>query len=155
MRDLYEANALTAAKIRTINREACALLLRMAEAKRLVEAQKWAAALDKLHTLNLLPIASRGNISLIRSHASAFNTLPPVVARNIGNLLIWTITACGNQREVLRNSSFEVQQGNKGVMDEILQVARDMMVFAGLIRYKLAPRVFEVLARVGGDVGAY
>jgi len=40
-------------------------------------------------------------------------------------------------------------------MDEILQVARDVMVFAGLIRYKLAPRVFEVLARVGGDVGAY
>ena len=111
--------------------------------------------LQKLHTLNLLPIASRGQISLIRAHASAFNTLPPVVARNIGNLLIWTITACGNQREILRNSTFEIQQGNKSVMDEILQVARDMMVFAGLIRYKLAPRVFEVLARVGGDVGAY
>lgn len=155
MRDLYEANALANTKIKSTNREACALLLGMAEAKRLVEAQKWAAALDKLHSLNLLPISSRGNISLIRSHASAFNTLPPVVARNIGNLLIWTITACGNQREVLRNASFEVQQGNSGVMEEILQVAKDMMVFAGLIRYKLAPRVFEVLARVGGDVGAY
>ncbi|KAL1311313.1 hypothetical protein AAFC00_001491 [Neodothiora populina] len=155
MRDLYEAHALSNTKIKTTNREACALLLSMAESKRLIEASKWASALDKLHSLNLLPIASRGNISLIRAHASAFNTLPPVVARNIGNLLVWTITACGNQRDVLRNSSYEVQQGNSGVMAEILQVAKDMMVFAGLVRYKLAPRVFEVLARVGGDVGAY
>lgn len=46
MLDLYNANALAAAKVRTINREACNLLLGMAEAKRLVETQRWAAALD-------------------------------------------------------------------------------------------------------------
>lgn len=39
--------------------------------------------------------------------------------------------------------------------EELLQAAKDTMVFAGLVRYKLQPRVFEVLARVGGDVGAY
>jgi nuclear pore complex protein Nup93 len=39
--------------------------------------------------------------------------------------------------------------------DELLQKAKDLMVFAGLIRYKLPPRVFETLAREGQDVGAY
>jgi len=53
MRDLYEANALTAAKIKTTNRESCNLLLGMSEAKRLIEAQKWAAALDVSRFLNL------------------------------------------------------------------------------------------------------
>ena len=82
-----------------------------------------------------------------------FNSLPTLISRNIGNLLIWTITAAGNQREVLRQTEFE---GNRAALaDQCLQVAKDTMVFAGLIRYKLPPREFEVLARVGGDVGAY
>lgn len=33
----------------------------------------------------------------------------------------------------------------------LAQKAKDLMVFAGLIRYKLPPRVFERLAREGGD----
>ena len=43
----------------------------------------------------------------------------------------------------------------KRLADELLQKAKDLMVFAGLIRYKLPPRVFETLAREGQDVGAY
>jgi nuclear pore complex protein Nup93 len=39
--------------------------------------------------------------------------------------------------------------------DKLLQKAKDLMVFAGLIRYKLPPRVFETLAREGGEGGAY
>lgn len=181
MYDLYTAHTLAAAKIRPINREACVLLQGMTKAKRLIEAQDWARALDvshhpflpsllhtksvmlnplskqALHNLNLLPIKAAGAMATIRQKASDFNTLPPVVARNIGNLLIWTIAACGNERDVLRNHAFEVQQlGERGRVEEtLLQVAKDMMVFAGLVRYKLAPRVFETLARVGGDVGAY
>jgi nuclear pore complex protein Nup93 len=43
----------------------------------------------------------------------------------------------------------------KVLADQLLQKAKDLMVFAGLIRYKLPPRVFETLAREGQDVGAY
>jgi nuclear pore complex protein Nup93 len=156
MRALYESNQLHAAKIKPINRESCTLLLGMAEAKSLVASGRWAIALDALNNLNCLPISAGGNMSLIRATANAFSSLPPPVARNIGNLLIWTITCCGQQRDVLRSSAsgFE-ERGREKVAEDILQVAKDTMVFAGLIQYKLQPRVFEVLTRVGGDVGAY
>ena len=36
-----------------------------------------------------------------------------------------------------------------------VQTSRDVMVFGGLIRYQLPGRVWEGLARVGGDLGAY
>ena len=39
--------------------------------------------------------------------------------------------------------------------EELLQRAKDLMVFAGLIKYKLPPRVFEMLAREGGEGGVY
>jgi len=129
------------------------LLLGISDAKALVEAGKWASALDHIGSLNLLPLTATGRISIIRERANVFNSLPTLVSRNIGNLLIWVITSAGHQREILRSSEFEASR--EELADRCLQVAKDTMVFAGLIRYKLPGRVFDVLARVGGDVGAY
>lgn len=46
MLDLYSSNTLSSSKIKTINREACSLLLGMAQAKQLVETGRWALAID-------------------------------------------------------------------------------------------------------------
>jgi nuclear pore complex protein Nup93 len=67
---------------------------------------------------------------------------------------MWTITCCGRHREALLSSQYE-DWTRKKIADDLLQAAKDLMVFAGLIRYKLPPRVFEVLARAGQDVGVY
>jgi len=45
--------------------------------------------------------------------------------------------------------------GTRAIADRLLQQAKDLMVFAGLIRYKLPPRVFETLAREGQEGGVY
>lgn len=39
--------------------------------------------------------------------------------------------------------------------DELLGSAKDLMVFAGLVKYRLGERVWEAVTRCGGDVGAY
>ena len=173
MNELYKSNSLMFSKVKPSNRGLIEILLGIADCKATVEAGKWAAALDvciptltymsvlynslttmqQITALNLLPMRANGRISTIRERANVFNALPTLVSKNIGNLLIWIITCAGNQREVLRSSEFEPNR--QQLADQCLQVAKDTMVFAGLVRYKLPPRVFEVLARVGGDVGAY
>ncbi len=67
---------------------------------------------------------------------------------------MWTITCCGKQRDVLKSSQFE-DRTRAEMADALLTMAKDLMVFAGLIRYRMPPRVFEVLARSGQDVGVY
>lgn len=42
---------------------------------------------------------------------------------------------------------------NKEISDELLGSARDLMVFAGLVRYRLGDKVWEAVCGVGGDVG--
>ena len=37
-------------------------------------------------------------------------------------------------------------------MNQVMQNAKDLMVFAGLLKYKLPAGVFEVLAREGQEV---
>lgn len=46
----------------------------------------------------------------------------------------------------------EVRQG---LADTLLLMAKDLMVFSGMVKYKLPPRVYETLARAGADIGAY
>ena len=37
--------------------------------------------------------------------------------------------------------------------DGLLASARDLMVFAGLLKYRLGERVWEAICGAGGDVG--
>ncbi|KAI9861990.1 MAG: hypothetical protein M1813_005061 [Trichoglossum hirsutum] len=151
---LYNQNAMYFRKIRQTNRDACGVLLRMSEAKALVEAGQWAPALDIITSLSILPLSASNDVYQIRSSAHAFPTLHPAVARNVGNLLMWTITCCGRQRESLRRSPFD-DATKRAMADELLGKAKDLMVYAGMIKYKLPPNVYEALASAGQEVGAY
>ena len=154
MISVYNANALYYQKIRPANRDTCGILLRMHDAKTLVAAGQWAEALDVIDALDLLPLHARGSIPDIRAHVNAFNALPQTVSRNIGPLLMWAITCIGRQREVLLGSGFE-DATRKGMGEELLQGATDLMVFVGLVRYRLGERVWDAVTRCGGDVGVY
>jgi len=72
--------------------------------------------------------------------------------------VVWAIIAISGEREVVsRHSSWDAGFGDdRGRMREMLAaMAKDLMVFAGLVKYKLPARVYDMLTRVGGDVGAY
>lgn len=177
---LYDANSLWWRKVSQLNRDTVGILYKLNNAKKIIEARDYTGALDvstpyqlailfhRYHTyikanqtflqrieeLNILPLRAAGNLSEIRASANSFAQYPPEIARNIGNVLLWCIGCCSRHREHLLSSGFDDQM-RKMLADQLLQKAKDLMVFAGLIRYKLPPRVFETLAREGQDVGAY
>ncbi|KAL8790451.1 MAG: hypothetical protein Q9213_000603 [Squamulea squamosa] len=156
MISLYDSNPLYLARIRPVNRQTCGTLLRLSTIKSHIQAQNWAAALDTIAATNLLPLAAHGSIPAIRAHAATTNQLPQEVKRNLGNLLLWCIMAVGGQREVLQaqKGGFE-DQGREGVREELKGVGRDLMCFAGLVRYRLERGVWEAVVKAGGDVGGY
>ena len=114
-------------------------------------------AFQIIDSLKLLPLQAHASIPVIRACANKFNELTPVISRNIGPLLIWTITCIGQQREVLLSRQYGGGEGgmNKGISDELLGSARDLMVFAGLVKYRLGEKVWEAICSMGGDVGIY
>ncbi|KAF2843260.1 NIC-domain-containing protein [Patellaria atrata CBS 101060] len=154
MISFYDRDAGYFSRISTANRAACGVLLDMSRARALVAQHKWIEAVDLITKLELLPLTARGSIPQIRAHAQNFNALQPVVARNVGNLLMWAIACCGRRREeLLGEGGWEDVPSRRALADELLGKARDLMVFVGLVRYKLPPRVFEALARAGQDLG--
>ncbi|KAL8740793.1 MAG: hypothetical protein Q9190_006539 [Brigantiaea leucoxantha] len=150
MISLYQAHALYFQKIRPAHRETCGVLLQLAAAKSRVADSQWAAALDIIASLNILPLNARGSIPLIRAAAQNSNSLPQPVGRNLGPLLLWTITCIGRQREVLASGGFE-DATRKMMREELADAGRDLMTFAGLVRYRLEKKVWEAVTGVGGD----
>jgi nuclear pore complex protein Nup93 len=171
MISLYDSNEMFYGKIRPINREACMLLLRMMQAKTQVEAGRWAPALDvsnwsfppdlrytnseqAINMLGVLPLQANGSMALIRSSAQAFSSQPPIISRNIGHVIMWSITCIGHERQK-RTSGMYDSEVRQGLANDFLVAAKDLMVFSGMVKYKLPPRIYETLARAGAEIGAY
>ncbi|KAK1141432.1 nuclear pore complex subunit [Aspergillus melleus] len=151
---LYNMNAMYYQRIRQVNRDTCGLLLRMMEAKAEVQAGKWTSALDAINALNILPLRAKGSVPHIRSAAQAFSSFPPIISRNVGHVIMWSITCIGHERQRLDSGAYENEM-RQGLADELLVMAKDLMIFSGMVKYKLPPRVYETLARAGADIGAY
>ena len=110
-----------------------------------------------IDSLKLLPLQAHASIPVIRTCANNFNELAPMISRNIGPLLLWTITCIGQQREVLASRQYGGPRGgmNNVISDELLSSARDLMIFAGLVKYRLGDKVWEAICSTGSDVGIY
>ena len=67
---------------------------------------------------------------------------------------MWSITCIGQERENLSFGMYE-NEIRQGLANELLVMAKDLMIFSGMIKYKLRPRVYETLAHAGAGIGAY
>ncbi|PFH61538.1 hypothetical protein XA68_17041 [Ophiocordyceps unilateralis] len=152
MMAMYERDAMFYGKIQAENRVACHVLLEMSGIKKLVEAGRWAQALDKIRGLEILPLDAAGDASTIRAYASKFSALSQPVSINVPNLLMWTIICCLRQREQLTNGQFSGNEGTRRLMvDQLKQMTLDLTTYTSQLRYRFPPHLHEALARASAE----
>lgn len=174
MMGLYDSQPMYYENIRPAHKDACILLIRMMEAKIEVEAGRWPEALDvsprpaslyvlcitanrtiqAIDRLSVLPLRANGSMSHIRSAAQAFSSFPDIISRNIGPVIMWSIACIGYERHKQTSGPYETAT-HQGFAEQLLGMAKDLMVFSGMVKYKLPPKVYEALARAGAEIGAY
>lgn len=175
MMNLYRSSREYYSKIKAQTMDSCQILLQLSRARKNLEQGNWSYVVDVSYLLLTIPFTNQqtntsrvqdvtgsrvlptevgGNMSAIRNTAQAFNQLPAVVARTVGYVLLWTVLACSNNIERLKGMEFETG-AQIDAIQRCVSTSKDVMVFAGLIRFKLPGRVWEALARVGGEMGAY
>jgi nuclear pore complex protein Nup93 len=160
MISLYNDNAAYVNKISPTNRETCRVLLKLVSARAHLESNppRFMTALEELNDLDVLPLSAGGSIPIIRSLATKFGSLSQLLARCIGVSVVWAVRAIGGERDnIVRNGRWEAGYGGDvdGMKDQLGDMAKDLMVFAGLVKYKLPGRVYDMLTRAGGDVGGF
>ena len=157
---LYNDNAAYYNKITAENREMIGTLLNLLSARAHLEAQppRCMQCLEELNNNGILPLAANGDIPTIRAAASTFGSLPSQLARSAGLSIVWAIRAIGGERDkIMRDGTWDTGYGNDtdALKEQLGSMAKDLMVFAGLVKYKLPARVYDMLTRAGGDVGGY
>lgn len=65
---------------------------------------------------------------------------------------MWSITCISRERERMYSGVYENDM-RQTLVQELVVMAKDLMVFSGMIKYKLPPRVYETLAKAAGDIG--
>ncbi|KAM0720851.1 hypothetical protein Q7P37_003136 [Cladosporium fusiforme] len=151
-RNLYNSAAMYYGKINDTTAGNREILLHLADARRALESGQWPVAVDCIERAKVLPTDTAGNMTAIRAKAQAFNCMQPVVARTIGHIMIWAVIALANEHARLKNAEFDTP-AQQNVIQHCKSTAKDVMVFAGLIRYKLPGRVWETLAQAGQELG--
>ncbi|KAK0732639.1 Nup93/Nic96-domain-containing protein [Apiosordaria backusii] len=152
MMSMYEKDYMFWQKIGEPNRIACNVLMQMSEIKKLVEEQKWPQCLDKIKALDILPLSAHGDQGVIRQYSAHFAGLPPTVAINVPNLLMWTVVCCTKQREKLMFGGFAGNETTaRQMIDELKQMSVDLTAYTSQLRYRLPSHLHEALARASAD----
>ncbi|KAI7163410.1 NIC-domain-containing protein [Hortaea werneckii] len=152
--DLYASSTMYTDRIAERTISCCRVLMNFANARAALEKGNWSAAIDHITASRVLPTNADGNLSTIRGRAQNFNTMAIVISRTIGHVMLWTIVACSNHADRMRATEFETG-AQQDMLRQCSQIAKDVMVFAGLIRFKLPGKVWETLAAAGQELGAF
>ncbi|KAI7103998.1 NIC-domain-containing protein [Hortaea werneckii] len=152
--DLYASSTMYTDRIAERTISCCRVLMNFANARAALEKGNWSAAIDHITASRVLPTDADGNLSTIRGRAQNFNTMAIVISRTIGHVMLWTIVACSNHADRMRATEFETG-AQQDMLRQCSQIAKDVMVFAGLIRFKLPGKVWETLAAAGQELGAF
>ncbi|KAM5524511.1 hypothetical protein FOXYSP1_00554 [Fusarium oxysporum f. sp. phaseoli] len=152
MMSMYERDAMFYRRIQDQNKVACRVLLEMSGIKGLVESGQWAQCLDRIRSLEILPLDAAGDGSTIRAYASKFSGLSQPVSINVPNLLMWTIICCVRQREQLTSGQFSGNEGTRRLMvDQLKQMTLDLTTYTSQLRYRFPPHLHEALARASAE----
>ena len=118
-------------------------------------ANTYTNVIDDVAALDLFPLKANGSIPAIRTSATTFASLDPLLARAAGSALLWCLICISKSRELIDGGAWDYGRSKEESKMQLNVMAKDLMVFAGMVRYRLPSKVFEMLAQAGGEVGAY
>lgn len=97
--------------------------------------------MDKIKNLELIPIFTDNDISKIRNYIDEFNNYEECIMKNIPKLLVIEMSCLQKLILSLTYSSMS----NEVKLYDLRQIAKNCMIFAGLIKYKMPREVYTCL----------
>ncbi|GAA6041370.1 hypothetical protein JCM8097_007689 [Rhodosporidiobolus ruineniae] len=146
----YDRSAGMGGKVSRKRRETCETLMRLKEAMGLYERGELEAALATIESTSLLPLSPSSSsdlVTLIRS-AEALPSLDDALVRNLDIVLVATMTILYKLHQQLRESPYGADQSRVKRMEELRARARGVMMFAGMLRYRLSSDTYSQLTRL-------
>ncbi|KAF5377189.1 hypothetical protein D9615_006450 [Tricholomella constricta] len=131
------------------DREAVVRLLRIREAKDQLAAGKSEVAIDILESTELIPLS--GDVAKITRRAEEFKDLHEALQRNLQTYLPLTMEALAGVHQKVK-SSIVPDATRQMTLAAIRRKSRSLMIFAGILKYRMSPDIYSYLARLDVEI---
>ncbi|KAF8497062.1 nucleoporin-interacting protein NIC96 [Russula emetica] len=131
-------------------RDAVVKLLRIREALDAKADGRVDRALEIVESTDLVPLD--GDVAKINRRAEEFKELHDSLQRNLHTYLPLAMDAIVGVYQKLKMSSNTIDASRQMTLAALRKKSRSLMVFAGMLRYRLSPDVYSYLARLDVEV---
>ncbi|GAA6011273.1 hypothetical protein JCM11491_006780 [Sporobolomyces phaffii] len=145
----YDRTSTMSSRVSRKRRETCQVLMRLKQAMTLYEQGNLEQALQTIESTSLLPLSSNSSdlVSIIRL-SEEVKQVDDTVVRNLDIVLLTTMTICYKLFQQLKESPFGHDQGRQERMLELRGKGRSLIMFAGMLRYRLTSETYSQLTRL-------
>ncbi|EAU93284.1 nucleoporin-interacting protein NIC96 [Coprinopsis cinerea okayama7 len=131
------------------DRDAVIKLLKIREAVEAKNAGKPDVALEIIESMDLIPLS--GDIAKTTRRAEEFKDLHPSLQRNLQTYLTLTMDALAGVHQKTKNASV-ADTTRQMTLAAVRKKSRSLMVFAGILKYRMSPDVYSYLARLDVEI---
>lgn len=144
MMKVYSANPAILSNVSRRNRETCTALLQIVSARDAFASKQWDTCLKETEATGILSLSPQADVGTVRRRAQQFTGLHESIARNVPTLLIMVMQCCVNIGENLNDSEYS-NAGRANKLAELKARARNCMIYAGMIQYRMPREVYSQL----------
>ncbi|KAJ6614876.1 nucleoporin-interacting protein NIC96 [Mycena sp. CBHHK59/15] len=132
------------------DRDAVIRLLRVREAVDAKQAGRPELALDIMEATDLIPLD--GDVSKITRRAEEFKDLHEALQRNLQTYLPLTMDALAGVHQKTKASIGPADATRQMTLAALRKKSRSLMIFAGILKYRMSPDVYSYLARLDVEI---
>ncbi|CDO92655.1 unnamed protein product [Kluyveromyces dobzhanskii CBS 2104] len=142
--EVYINNIEISKRVQQKNKETCITLLKLVDIRTSFPSRQWQNTLQQVEDLDLIPFTDE---SSTRTRAQEFAHLDENILKNIPNLLIITMLCISNIIKQLNDSDYQ-SLTKKQQIDSLKRVAKNCMIYAGMIQYKMPRETYSILINI-------
>ncbi|EPQ61191.1 NIC-domain-containing protein [Gloeophyllum trabeum ATCC 11539] len=131
------------------DRDAVVRLLAIREAMNAKEAGRPEQALEIMESLELVPLD--GDVAKITKRAEEFKDLHEALQRNLHTYLVLVMDALAAVHRKVKDSG-QPDATKKMQLSTLRKKSRSLIMFAGMLKYRMSPDVYSYLSRVDVEV---
>lgn len=147
MMKVYSDNPAILSKVSRRSRETCTILLQIVNAREAFSRKDWDACLKEIDNTGILSLSSQADIGTVRRKAQQFSGLQESIARNVPLILVMVMQCCVNIAHSFKESEYS-NAGRIAKMEELRNCARNCMIYAGMIQYRMPREVYSQLTNL-------
>ncbi|GEQ68548.1 hypothetical protein JCM33374_g2216 [Metschnikowia sp. JCM 33374] len=148
LKEVFERNSFITEKISPKEREINDYLLPIVDIRESFVKKDWRGALDGVKALGLVPIVDNDDFIEIRRAADSLNGYDVKLVKVIPSVLTIVMTSISQINYIAMTKKFGIGGQERVELDKLKTVAKNCMVYAGMIQYRMPRETYSLLVNL-------